>query len=424
MVNFLESWINSFGVDGAVATIGARVVMAAAAVLLALLVGVISRFVIRRVLGRFLTMRSVPWVQILYERKTFHRMVPLVTWVVLVALLPAVLDLESPFTQFVLRVARSIVVALTVTAVGVWLDGFHAIYETTSVSRQRPMKGYLQLVRVFLYGIAGIIVVTALLNVSPVAILSGFGAASAVLLLVFRDTLLGLVSGVQLTSNDMVRIGDWIEMPKYGADGDVIDINLQTVKVRNWDMTITTIPIYALISDSFKNWRGMNESGGRRISRSINIDAESVRFLTAEEIDVFTRSELLGPYITTKLSDIATHPGSLDTNDIARRRLTNLGTFRAYVSRYLERHPGINQEMIHMVRQLHPTPDGIPLQVYAFTRDKGWIAHEMVQADIFDHLLAVVDRFGLRVYQHPSGANLMHVARELRSRIETVRDPD
>lgn len=414
MAIFLEQWLASIGLSDTAAGLGSRTILAAAVVIVAMLTSLIGRFVIRRILGRFIALNPLPWVRILYDRKVFHRMIPLVTWVIIAALLPVVLDLESPLSQFVLRIVRSVLVALTITAVGVWLDGFHTIYETTPMSRQRPMKGYLQLVRIFLYGVAGIIVITALLNVSPVAILSGFGAASAVLLLVFRDTLLGLVSGVQLTSNDMVRIGDWIEMPKYGADGDVIDINLQTVKVRNWDMTITTIPIYALISDSFKNWRGMNESGGRRISRSINIDAESIRFLTPEEIEAFSRSELLGPYMVAKIADIAARPGATAEEDVSRRRLTNLGTFRAYVSRYLEVHPGINQEMIHMVRQLHPTPDGIPLQVYAFTRDKAWIAHERVQADIFEHLLAVIGRFGLRVYQHPSGADVQQLTRELR----------
>jgi miniconductance mechanosensitive channel len=249
------------------------------------------------------------------------------------------------------------------------------------------------------------------MNVSPVAILSGFGAMSAVLLLVFKDTLLGLVSGVQLSSNDMVRLGDWIEMPKYGADGDVIDINLQTVKVRNWDMTITTIPIYALISDSFKNWRGMSESGGRRIMRSLLIDAASVGFLSPQQIQEFADSELLGPYIAEKLDELAKNPGCANEQDPSRRRLTNIGTFRAYMNLYIHRHPGINQEMIHMVRQLQPTPDGIPLQIYAFTRDKAWVVHETVQSDIMDHLLAVVPRFGLRIYQHPSGGDVREMAR-------------
>ncbi|TVR72721.1 MAG: mechanosensitive ion channel family protein [Spirochaetaceae bacterium] len=417
MADYVEQWLVSIGLGAVIADVAATGIMVAAVAVVALLIGVIARLVIRRVLGKIIALRPVPWMEILYNRKVFHRMVPLATWVVLAAVLPVVLDLDSAFGQFVLRMVRSIFTALIITAAGVWLDGFNAIYETNPASRQRPMKGYLQLVRIFLYGVAAIIVVTALLNMSPIAILSGFGAASAVLLLVFRDTLLGLVSGVQLSSNDMVRIGDWIEMPKYGADGDVVDINLQTVKVRNWDMTITTIPIYALISDSFKNWRGMSESGGRRISRSINIDAETIRFLTAEELETFGRSELLGPYITQKLTDIAARPGAQDEKDPARRRLTNLGTFRAYVNRYIEVHPGINQEMIHMVRQLHPTPEGIPLQVYAFTRDKAWIAYETVQADIFDHLLAVIERFGLRVYQHPSGADLLHVAQELRGQL-------
>lgn len=427
MSDYVERLLLTIGLGPAAAQVSAQISTVLVLLFIALATAGISRLVVRRILNRLIALRPVPWVEILYDRKVFHRMVPLVTWLVVTALLPVFLDLESALAQFALSLARSVLMALTVTAIGIWLEGFNAIYETSPASRQRPMKGYVQLVRIFLYAIAAIVLGTALLNISPIAILSGFGAASAVLLLVFRDTLLGLVSGVQLTTNDMVRIGDWIEMPKYGADGDVIDINLQTVKVRNWDMTITNIPIYALISDSFKNWRGMSESGGRRISRSINIDADSVRFLTPEEIEAFGRTELLGPYIAAKLADIAARPvpgNALDhPDDLSRRRLTNLGTFRAYMSRYIEAHPGINQNMIHMVRQLHPSPDGIPLQVYAFTRDKAWVAHESVQADIFDHLIAIVDRFGLRIYQHPSGADLLQLARELRPALTPHRAP-
>ena len=410
---FVQEAFRTLGLSGSAAMYAGYASLIVALILLMAIAGFVFKGIVSRILRPIIQRTKTGWDDILYQRGVFRKMVPLLTWLIL-ALLGPVLFLEnSDFGIFAIRMTRSILSALVILSLGVWLDGFNAIYETKPLSRQRPLKGYVQLVRIFLYAIAGIIVVTALMNVSPVAILSGFGAMSAVLLLVFKDTLLGLVSGVQLSSNDMVRLGDWIEMPKYGADGDVIDINLQTVKVRNWDMTITTIPIYALISDSFKNWRGMSESGGRRIMRSILIDAASVSFLSPEQIQDFSESKLLRSYMAMKLEELAREPGSANEQDPSRRRLTNIGTFRAYMSLYIDSHPGINQEMIHMVRQLQPTPDGIPLQIYAFTRDKAWVVHENVQSDIMDHLIAVAPRFGLRIYQHPSGGDVREIVRIL-----------
>jgi miniconductance mechanosensitive channel len=408
---FAQEAFKALGFGPKAAIYGAYAGMIVTLALLMAIAGFILRGIVSRILRPIIKRTRTGWDDILYQRGVFTKMVPLLTWLLLALLSPVLFSDESSFGIFAIRVTRSVLSALTILTLGVWLEGLNAIYETKPSSRQRPLKGYVQLVRIFLYAVAGIIVVTALMNVSPVAILSGFGAMSAVLLLVFKDTLLGLVSGVQLSSNDMVRIGDWIEMPKYGADGDVIDINLQTVKVRNWDMTITTIPIYALISDSFKNWRGMSESGGRRIMRSILIDAESVAFLSPRQIREFSGSELLGPYIAAKLDELAKDPGSTNEQDPSRRRLTNIGTFRAYMGLYIDKHPGINQEMIHMVRQLQPTPDGIPLEIYAFTRNKAWVVYEGVQADIMDHLLAVIPRFGLRIYQHPSGGDIRETAK-------------
>jgi miniconductance mechanosensitive channel len=408
---FVLEAFEALGLRGSASMYTAYASLIVALALLMAIAGFILKGIVSRILRPIIKRTKTGWDDILYHRGVFTKMVPLLSWLLLALFSPVLFSEESDFGIFAIRMTRSILSALIILSLGIWLDGLNAIYETKPLSRQRPLKGYVQLVQIFLYAIAGIIVVTALMDVSPVAILSGFGAMSAVLLLVFKDTLLGLVSGVQLSSNDMVRLGDWIEMPKYGADGDVVDINLQTVKVRNWDMTITTIPIYALISDSFKNWRGMSESGGRRIMRSILIDAATVSFLSPEQIQEFSGSELLGPYMAAKTEELAKDPGCINEQDPSRRRLTNIGTFRAYMGRYIEKHPGINQEMIHMVRQLQPTSDGIPLQIYAFTRDKAWVVHETVQSDIMDHLLAVIPRFGLRVYQHPSGGDVREMAR-------------
>lgn len=255
----------------------------------------------------------------------------------------------------------------------------------------------------------GIMIVSLLMGKSPLLLLSGLGAMTAVLMLVFKDPILGLVAGIQLSANDMLKIGDWLEMPKYGADGAVTDIGLTTVKVRNWDNTVTTIPTYALISDSFKNWRSMSESGGRRIKRSLNIDTGSVHFLSEEEQRRLQRNSLLHSYLNVKTQELSQHNQEIAV-DLASplngRRLTNLGTLRAYLEAYLRAHPRIHQNMTLMVRQLAPTPEGLPLEIYAFTNTTVWAEYESIQADIFDHILAVIDEFGLRVHQTPTGNDL------------------
>jgi len=247
-----------------------------------------------------------------------------------------------------------------------------------------------------------------LLNRSPTFFLSGLGALTAVLMLIFKDSILGLVAGIQIAANRMLNIGDWLEMPKYGADGDVIDISLTTVKVRNWDKTITTVPTYALISDSFKNWRGMSESGGRRIKRAVNIDMTSIEFLGEEALGRLRRIELLKPYIEQKLADVESHNKELgvdETSPINGRRLTNVGCFRAYLVAYLKHNPMINKEMTFLIRQLAPTELGLPMEIYVFSSDKVWANYEAIQSDIFDHVLAAMPEFGLRVFQNPTGAD-------------------
>ncbi len=282
------------------------------------------------------------------------------------------------------------------------------------MAKHRPLKGFVQLIQIVVWVLGSVLAVAVLLDRSPLLLLSGFGAMTAILLLVFKDTILSLVASVQLTAQDMVRVGDWIEMPQFGADGDVVDVQLHTVKVQNWDKTITTIPTHRLITDSFKNWRGMSQAGARRIKRAIFIDVSSIRIQTQEEVDHFTRFALLKDYIETKENELADYNKGLATEagtDVNMRRLTNVGMFRAYAYNYLKNHPKIHSGMTLIVRQLAPGPEGLPLEIYCFTNTTDWGLYEDIQSDIFDHLLAIVPEFGLRLFQKPAGSDLEYLAR-------------
>ncbi|MCF7973716.1 MAG: mechanosensitive ion channel family protein [Phycisphaerae bacterium] len=284
-----------------------------------------------------------------------------------------------------------------------------AIYNSYEFAKRIPIRSFVQVAKILL-GLTGLIVVLSiLLKKDPSRLLTGMGAMTAILLLIFKDSILGLVAGVQLSSNNMVHLGDWIEMAKYGADGDVIDISLTTIKVQNWDKTISTIPAYALISDSFKNWRGMSESGGRRIKRNITIDMNTIRFCDETMLEKFRKLQYLAAYIEEKQKELASWntDQKVDPSDLVNgRRLTNIGTFRAYLAAYLKHHPKIHQDMTFLVRHLEPTALGLPIQIYVFSSDQVWANYEAIQADIFDHILAILPEFGLRVYQQPSGVDV------------------
>lgn len=316
------------------------------------------------------------------------------------------------WTWTVVRTAAAayavIVVARTFSAA---LDAANDIYnDTYADAKSAPIKGYLQVASLLGYLAAAVVIASMVAGVSPLVLLSGLGALAAVLMLVFKDTILSLVASVQIMSNDMVRIGDWVEMPQAGADGDVIDVALHTVKIQNWDKTISTIPTYKFISESFRNWRGMADAGGRRIKRSLRIDQNSVRFLTDDETEALSQRDLLRAYMKEKRGEIARHnaartAGAEPDSAPEVRRLTNLGTFRAYVHRYLSAHPKTHRDMTLIVRQLAPGSQGVPIEVYCFSSDTAWASYEAFQADIFDHLIAVLPEFGLKVFQEPAGAD-------------------
>jgi miniconductance mechanosensitive channel len=317
-----------------------------------------------------------------------------------------------------LSVARNVCSAMVVLslalAASAALNLANNIYQRRPEARSRPIKGYLQVLKLAIYAASLVLMAAALMERSPVLLLSGIGAMAAVLMLVFKDTLLALVASVQLTSNDMLRVGDWIEMPQLNTDGEVIDIALHTVKVQNWDKTIATIPTHRLITDSFRNWRGMQESGGRRIKRALNLDQASIAFLSDAQLARLRRFSLLAEHFERKRRELeawnAEHRPAL-RDPVNSRRLTNVGTFRAYVEAYLRAHPRISKEMTLLVRQMPSSAQGLPLEIYAFTNTTAWGDYEAIQADIFDHLIAILPEFDLRLYQAPSGADLQPLLR-------------
>ncbi|WP_292043029.1 mechanosensitive ion channel family protein [Brevundimonas sp. UBA5713] len=314
------------------------------------------------------------------------------------------------------NVCGGFIVLTIALALGAVLDIINLIYQRRPDARLHPIKGYLQVVKIVVYAIATILIIATLIDRSPLILLSGLGAMAAVLMLIFQDTLLSLVASVQITSNDLIRVGDWVEMPQLNADGDVIDIALHTVKVQNWDKTITTIPTWRLINESYKNWRGMQESGGRRIKRSLLIDQTSVRFLTDEERNNMRRIMLIDDYLASKSAELDAWNKQLvesGRDPINTRRATNLGTFRAYVQHYLRTHTRLNQGMTQLVRQLEPTPQGLPMEIYCFTNTVAWNDYEAIQSDIFDHLLAILPEFGLRLAQQPTGADVSELMKAL-----------
>ncbi|MDR2793827.1 MAG: mechanosensitive ion channel family protein [Treponema sp.] len=378
----------------------------------------LSSTLILLIVHRMVKKTKTTWDDTLMESRFFIRLSRLLPAIAAYILIPAFLTAGGGMSVFVCRLTVAYIAGMSAHICAAFLNAINLIYRNDAgeTAKRKPIKGYIQLAKVFLYIIGGILVVTTLLNVSPLGILSGIGAMSAVLMLVFKDSILGFVSSMQLSGNDMVRIGDWIEMPAYNADGDVIDITLQSVKVQNWDKTITAIPIYALVSDSFKNWRGMSDSGGRRIKRSIYIDMRSVRFLTEEEIGRLSALPPLAAYMKSKLAEITEYnkARAIPEDDyVSGRHLTNLGTYRAYTEAYLNALPQAAKGMTNMVRYLQPDGNGLQMEIYLFSADTSWVRYERIQADITDHLAAILSEFGLKAFQNPSGGDVQLIAEAL-----------
>jgi miniconductance mechanosensitive channel len=349
-----------------------------------------------------------PWYDALIQNRVPQRALFLLPLLIFYVGVEWVSDLPEELLNFSIRLINSLMILVVVRTFDAFLSTLHTIYVSRPGEQRKPIKSYIQLLKVLIYIIAVILIIAQLADQSPWYFLSGIGAMTAIFMLVFRDTLLSLVASVQLTNNDVIRVGDWIQMPQFGADGDVIDIALNNVRVQNWDKTITVIPTHKFLDHSFLNWRGMQESGGRRIMRSLLLDIQSIRFLTLREVEHLKESYLLRDYITKKLDEVNEYnrKNLKKTGTITNGRwLTNIGTFRIYVFEYLKHHPQTNKELLTLVRQMEPTSQGLPLQIYTFANTTQWAQFEHIQAEIFDHLLAVLPEFGLRHYQQPSGSN-------------------
>ena len=371
----------------------------------------LTRTLLLRAITRTVKITPTLWDDALLGRGVIARLANVVPALVAYYGINFVQGLPANVALIVRGTASAYVVLTIALSLSNLLNTIGAIYEQRDPerARARPIKGYLQVAKLVTYGLAGILIVATLFNRDPLLLLSGLGAMTAVLMLVFKDTLLSLVASVQLSTHDMLRVGDWIEMPQLNADGFAIDISLHTVKVQNWDKTITTIPTWRLISESYKNWRGMFESGGRRIKRAMYLDQTSVRFLAPEERQRLHRFALIDSYLDRKQAELEEFNAKLiaeGKDPVNTRRVTNVGTFRAYVQAYLQQHPRIHKDMTLLVRQLQPGPTGLPLEIYCFTSTTAWAEYEGIQADIFDHLYAILPEFGLRVFQQPSGGDV------------------
>lgn len=393
------SLFNSMGVNSQGLIIFLNTILS---ILIIGIVGWIAYLVARKFLAHIVLKiaghTSTDWDNLLFDKLFFRRLGILIAAIVIKI---GLTSLDWEYMNIIQKLISTWITFASVFLFSSILDGINRIWETYPISKEKPLKIFTQVLMIFVWGVALIIVVSIFTGKSLIILLGGLTAFAAVLILVFQDSILGFVAGIQLSANNMVRIGDWIVMPNRGVDGDVLEINLTTVKVQNWDKTITTIPTHKLVSESFTNWRGMQESKGRRIKRSINIDINTIHYLSQQEIETLKESEFLNHYLDKKLSDIEKHNAKHNT-PLDKRMLTNIGTFREYLESWLNNNPNLNLEMTHMVRQLQPTATGVPIEIYCFSAKQDWIKYERVQSDIFDHVFAVMKVFNLKPFQYSS----------------------
>jgi len=378
--------------------------------LLSLVAFWITEQIIIKLLSKMFKKTSTQLDDILIKRNVFKRL----TYVVPALIFYNFAYAAPQFTTMIQRASLALMAIAGLLVVNSFLNALRDIYEQTKYHKRLDINSYLQITKLIINILGSVVIVGIIINKDTTLLLSGLGAMTAVLLLIFKDTILSLVASLQISSNDLFKVGDWVEAPQFNADGDVMDIALHTVKIQNWDKTISVIPTHKLIDSTFKNWRGMSESGGRRIKRSLSIDMNSISLCSAETLDRFKQFELIREYIDLKQKEVAEHnkANNIDSSELINgRRLTNIGTFRAYIEAYLRSNSQIHKDMTFLVRQLEPTAQGLPIQIYVFTNDTDWVRYEGIQGNIFDHLLAVAPEFGLKIFQSPSGKDFDNLSR-------------
>ena len=420
--NWIEHLLINSGVSEEVAT---YIRLAILLVCLCLVAGItfwLTKKIIVNYIYRIIRKSPITWDDALADHQVFNNVAHIVPAFFVRALTPTIFQDFENLSPSVVKLTDVYILIVGMSIVISFLRVVEYALSKSQTFKDKPLTSYAQLVRLILYIASGILVLSILLGKSPIYFLSAFGAMTAILLLIFKDTILGLVASVQISSNDMVRIGDWVEMPKFNADGDVIAMNLNTVKVQNWDKTITTIPTYYFITDSFKNWRGMQESGGRRIKRAVYINSQTITFVDPETRERYKKYALITDYVTERQQQIETYniTNNVDTSELINgRRMTNLGIFRKYLELYLHSHPRIRKDLTILVRQLAIEDRGIPIEIYCFTQTTAWLEYEDIQADIFDHLLAGASYFGLEIFQQPSGADIVRASKNIHRVPET-----
>lgn len=406
----ITTWINELllkiGINQEAADVVDKMVILVLIVLIAVITNIICKKITMRIITPIIRKTKNKWDDILIDKGILPKLVMIIPAILIYALVPIFFSGDSLFAIWVQKLTHVYMIAVGMYFISALLDLVLELSNSNKNLKEKPLHGVFQILKIILYFVGVIIIIGIVIDKSPTTLLAGLGASAAILTLVFKDTIVGFVSGVQLSANNMLRVGDWITVPKYNADGDVIEVTLNTVKIKNFDNTITTIPPYILMNDSFQNWRGMAESGGRRIKRSINIDMDSVKFCTPKMLEKYKKIALIKDYVEEKeriLHQYNEEHGIDNTILVNGRRQTNIGVFRAYLERYIASLPNVNQNLTHMVRQLQPTEKGIPIELYFFSAEKRWILYEDIQSDVFDHVLAIVPEFDLAVFQNPSG---------------------
>ncbi len=417
MIERLLSWFNTALTGTSLSESLVIIIENTSIIVVTIVLAWLADFLVKKILittiTRIAKQTKNDWDDIFVQRRVFNRLAHLAPALVVYYALQYIFELPK-LVEFLENLTQTYMVLVIVMVIDAVINAFHEIYHRLPISKGRNIKGFIQVLKIIFYFVAIIFIISIFSGSPPKALMASLGALAAVFMFVFKDTILGFVASIQLSANKMVNVGDWISMPEYNADGDVIDINLTSVKVQNWDKTIASVPTYALVSQSFNNWKGMEESGGRRIKRSINIDMNSVGFLDETQKEKLRKFHLLHDYITQKEKEISEYNKSLKLDDSIvtnGRRMTNLGTFRAYLGNYLRSHPMVHQDMTFLVRHLQPTEKGIPLEIYVFSKDQAWANYEAIQADIFDHVLAIIPEFGLRVFQNPTGSDFQSLSR-------------